>query len=105
MDPTTAKRRLRRLMVQRVLGLSPTARDEQDAALWIRFENLEGRAQASTVLLYVRAFPEEIPTRRLIEATLDAGRTLVCPRVDRRIKALRLFQIRDPSADLDPGTL
>lgn len=105
MDPLALKRQLRASLVEDILALSPADRAAEDAKLLDRFEELEGRAGARTILLYVSAFPEEIETRPYLEATLAAGQTLVCPRVDRQSKSLRLFQVRDPSTDLVAGTL
>ena len=47
------------------------------------FAALPGFAAARSVLLYVTAFPEEIATGPLLVQTLDHGKCLVCPRVDR----------------------
>lgn len=105
MDFKAQKRRIRKAMVERILALSPADRGLQEAALAARFANLPGLAAAETVLLYVTAFPEEVTTRPMLERTLEQGKRLVCPRVDRAAHRLRLFRIEDLEADLKPGML
>jgi 5-formyltetrahydrofolate cyclo-ligase len=92
-------------MVARILALDPDIRRRDEAALAARFATLPGLAAAETVLLYATAFPEEIATAPLLEQSLARGKRLVCPRVDRAGRRLRLFLIDDPRRDLTPGTL
>lgn len=99
------KRALRGAIIGRILALDPVARQRDEAALADRFATLPGIDEARTVLLYVTAFPEEIATDRLLDRTLGRGQRLVCPRVDRAARRLRLYQIDDPGRDLTPGTL
>jgi 5-formyltetrahydrofolate cyclo-ligase len=104
-DPKAEKRALRTVLVQRILALDPDVRLEQQAVLTARFASLPGFANAATVLLYVSAFPEEIETGAMLAQTLKMGKRLLCPRVDRPTRRLRLFQVDDLAADLRPGTL
>jgi 5-formyltetrahydrofolate cyclo-ligase len=99
------KRSLRKWMVERILALDPDQRRREEAALTARFATLPGIAEARTVLLYVTAFPEEIDTGPLLDDLLAQGRSVLCPRVDRVARRLRLFRIDDPRHDLVPGTL
>jgi 5-formyltetrahydrofolate cyclo-ligase len=92
-------------MVERILSLDPASRRLAESALAARFATLSGYAEAGTVLLYATAFPEEIDTRPLLVETLERGKRLVCPRVDRATRRLRLFEIKDLENDLTPGTL
>ena len=39
----------------------------------------------------------------MLARALDLGKRLVCPRVDRRERRLRLFEVGNPGADLVPG--
>ena len=105
MTPASQKRALRRATIERILSLDPALRAKQDAALVLRFATLPGLADARVVLLYVTAFPEEIPTRPLLRQVRDLGKTLVCPRVDRAERRLRLFQVDDIDSDLVPGAM
>jgi len=98
------KRALRKSMVERILALDPERRRHDEALLAARFSALPGLAAARSVLLYVTAFPEEIATGPLLVRTLECGKDLVCPRVDRAERRLRLFQIDDPARNLEPGT-
>jgi 5-formyltetrahydrofolate cyclo-ligase len=99
------KRAIRRSVVADVLGLDPQERAAQEALLLQRFVGLPGYAAAETVLLYIKAFPEEINTVCLLRAALEAGKRVVCPRVQRIEHRLRLFQITSLADDLEPGIL
>jgi len=99
------KRMLRRSVVGRILALDPESRRRSEVALAARFVRLPGMAEARTVLLYITAFPEEIATRPMIEDSLARGQHVLCPRVDRAARRLRLYRIDDPDRDLAPGTL
>lgn len=68
-----------------------------------RLDELPGFASATTVLLYVTAFPEEVRTHGMLERALGLGKRLACPRVDRRSRRLRLLAIRQIDRDLVPG--
>ncbi|MGE5755066.1 MAG: 5-formyltetrahydrofolate cyclo-ligase [Planctomycetaceae bacterium] len=104
MDIPAQKRALRRAMARRILALGPDERRAQEEALAARFAALPGFESARTVLLYVTAFPEEIATGPLLRAALERGRRLVCPRVDRAERRLKLHQVEDLGRDLTPGT-
>jgi 5-formyltetrahydrofolate cyclo-ligase len=99
------KRAIRRSVVAEVLALDPEERSIQEALLLERFAELPGLADASTVLLYIKAFPEEVDTLTLLRSALQAGKQVVCPRVHRAEHRLRLFRITSLSADLEPGIL
>jgi 5-formyltetrahydrofolate cyclo-ligase len=105
MDPPAQKRALRRAMVERILALDPNERRAQEEALAARFATLPGFESARTVLLYVTAFPEEIATGPMLREALDRGQRLVCPRVDRAARRLKLYQVEDLGRDLTSGTL
>jgi 5-formyltetrahydrofolate cyclo-ligase len=105
MDIPSRKQALRRAMIARILALDPDERRAQEGVLVDRFGTLPGLANAGTVLLYVSAFPEEIQTGPMLSRVLDREQRLVCPRVDRAERRLRLYQVEDPHRDLVPGTL
>ncbi|WZO98013.1 5-formyltetrahydrofolate cyclo-ligase [Isosphaeraceae bacterium EP7] len=105
MDNRTRKRRLRREVRARILATAPARRLEEEAELALRFETLPGLSSARTVLLYVRAFREEIDTRPMVASALERNLIVACPRVDAAGQRLRLFRIADPDRDLVPGTL
>jgi 5-formyltetrahydrofolate cyclo-ligase len=100
-----AKSSLRREIRERIRSLPQEARDEEERALQKEFGSLIRSCDPQTVLLYVASFPEEFSTLGMLELTLSLGKRLICPRVDRRSRELRLFEIQDPQHDLQPGTL
>lgn len=105
MDLPAQKRVLRKTMVERILALAPEVRNEQEATLAARFSELPGFAAAGVVLLYVTAFPEEIATRSMLQTALERGKVLVCPRVDRIQRRLRLFRVENLETDFRRGML
>ena len=104
-DLASLKRSIRRETVDLILAMNPARRAKEDAVLSERFPELPGWRESRNVLLYARAFPEEIDTEPLVRAAFGAGKRVFCPRVDRRAKRLRLFEIQDPDSDFEPGTL
>ncbi|WP_406693734.1 5-formyltetrahydrofolate cyclo-ligase [Singulisphaera sp. Ch08] len=105
MDLRVQKRQLRKAMVERILALDPADRKDQEATLAARFTELPGFDASGTVLLYATAFPEEIVTQSMLEIALERGKRLVCPRVDRVQRRLRLYRVEDLNADLRRGML
>lgn len=99
------KKHLRRKIREEILALPPVQRASQEAAFARLMAELPGYASARTVLLYVKAFPEEIDTAPLLEKALAESKRVLCPRVDRSGRRLRLFLVSDPKSDLGPGTL
>ena len=103
MDLKARKVEARREVVARVLAMAPEARRRQEAELDRRLETLPGFHEAGSVLLYASAFPEEIDTRAMLRRSLDLGKRLILPKVDRRLRGLRLFEVADLDHDLIPG--
>jgi 5-formyltetrahydrofolate cyclo-ligase len=99
------KRALRRSIIASILGLDPAERSFQEARLLSLFRELPGYAEATTVLLYVKAFAEELDMRCIFLDAFRAGKRVVCPRVERTLHRLRLFEIGSLTADLHPGIL
>jgi 5-formyltetrahydrofolate cyclo-ligase len=96
---------LRRETIARILAVDPAERAAQDAALAARFLTLPDLERARAVLLFASAFPEEVDTGPMLRHVRECGKRLICPRVDRRERCLKLFEVDDPIADLVPGTL
>ncbi len=94
---------LRREVIARVLAMDPGSRRAQEVTLTDRLSTLPGFGAARTVLLHASAFAEEVETRPILARALDLGKRLVCPRVDRAARRLRLFVVSDPGRDLVPG--
>jgi 5-formyltetrahydrofolate cyclo-ligase len=99
------KRVLRRRVVASILEMDLSQRTDEEQALAARFAQLPGFASAGTVLLFVTAFAEELDTRAFFDLALEAGKRVLCPRVDLTEKRLRLLQIRSLASDLQPGLL
>ncbi len=97
-------RQLKKLMrvevVERVLALTPTERERQEAQIFEEFAMLPGWKEAKTVLLYASALPEEIGTRPFLKLALDQGKCLVLPVVNVQEKRLELRETTDPDRQL-----
>lgn len=100
-----AKRALRRRVRERIGAIDPADRIVYDRALVARATTLHGFNTARTVLLYAKAFGEEIETRELLAEVLAAGQRLILPRVSRDGSRLDLAEVRDLRLDLERGTL
>jgi 5-formyltetrahydrofolate cyclo-ligase len=105
MNVGETKSALRRSLKGGILAMDPAERAEQERALSVRFSTLPGFASARVILLYARAFAEEIDTGPMLRAALEAGKSLVCPRVIRAENRLRLFRVEDLDADFEGGVL
>ncbi len=105
MDIPTQKQAMRRVSVERILAIDPDDRRRQDADLTRRLATLPGFEAAGTILLYVSAFSEEIATGPALRQVLSLGKRLVCPRVDRPARRLRLYRVDDPEFDLVRGSM
>jgi 5-formyltetrahydrofolate cyclo-ligase len=101
--PRARKTEIRRQVVARILAMDPEDRRFQEAKLARRLEGLPGFATAGSVLLYASAFPEEIDTQRMLRRSLELGKRLILPRVDRPSRSLKLFEVADLEQDLLAG--
>ena len=95
---TLSKREWRRAIIEAIAGLDPGDRRSQEASLAEALPRLPGWHEARIVLLYVSAFPEEVPTGPLLAMAYEAGKRVILPRVDRRERRLRLHRVIDPGA-------
>ena len=82
----------------RIAALDPADRARQERALAEGFPGLPGFDSAAIVLLYASAFADEVATWPLIRRTLDLGKRVALPRVDRPGRRLELFEVRDLEA-------
>ncbi len=92
-------------MIDRIDSLSPEDRLSQESSLFHSFPSLPGLDQAKTILLYLSAFREEIPTRDLWRQARDMGKRILLPRVARNPRRLRLFEVSDLETDLEARVL
>jgi 5-formyltetrahydrofolate cyclo-ligase len=103
-NPKSAlKTELRRTITARITALDPDLRRSEENSLIATFPDLPGFASAQTILLYCSAFPEEIATGELFTLSYAMGKSVVCPRVDRSSRTLRLYRVTNPAHDLTPG--
>ena len=98
-----AKRQLRRTVIGLVRAMAPEHRIAEVAALQSRFPGLPGIDRAEVVLGYRSHLADEIDTLPMLRWTLDRGKVLVLPRVDRLATCLRLHVVEDLDRDLEPG--
>ncbi|OJW19646.1 MAG: 5-formyltetrahydrofolate cyclo-ligase [Planctomycetales bacterium 71-10] len=98
------KRRLRAESIAAILGMSEADRAARGARILDEVRGLASYRGAGTVLLYLKAFPEEIETGPLLADALAAGRRVACPRVVGRAAGMVLHEVRD-LGDLRAGTL
>jgi 5-formyltetrahydrofolate cyclo-ligase len=104
MATTPRKRQLRAEAVAAILGVGEADRAAKTSRILADVLGLASYRGAGTVLLYLKAFPEEIETGPLLADARSAGKRVVCPRVVSRAVGMVLHQIRD-SSDLQAGTL
>jgi 5-formyltetrahydrofolate cyclo-ligase len=104
-EVVVSKKRLRAAVLAKIAALGPDLRRAEERELATRFSHLPGWSDAETVLLYVTAFPEELRTEEYLTLAYQAGKRVICPRVDRAARELRLHRIEDPRRELRPGTL
>jgi 5-formyltetrahydrofolate cyclo-ligase len=104
-DQGRSKAEIRRSVKAAILSLDPAARAVAESHFANVFPGLPGFAEAGIVLLYARAFAEELETTPFFEHALELDKEVACPRVDRHERRLRLYRIREPGVDLRPGTM
>lgn len=92
-------------MIDRILAVPLEARQRQVETLSRRFPELPGLEEAETLLLYLSAFPEEIPTQGFWEQARALGKRILLPRIAGKPRRLQLFEVSDLKTDLEPGVL
>lgn len=105
MNLADLKQRLRRETVNKILAMKREQRDAEEGELAEKLVTLPGFDGARRVLLFVSAFAEEVRTEPLLREVIERGKMLICPRVDRKGRTLRLFEVEDHAADLRPGAM
>jgi 5-formyltetrahydrofolate cyclo-ligase len=95
------KAEIRRAMIDAILSMPAERRRAEDEALFDDFASLPGLSTSKTVLLYLSAFAEEMPTHRLFVQARAMGKQILLPRVSRRPRRLRLFEVHNLDADLE----
>ncbi len=96
------KTAIRHEILARRNGLGQDGRREKSESIASRFLEQPEYKSAGTVLFYVN-FRDEVGTRGLIAQALEDGKKVLAPKVDRKAHRLKLFEIKDGSADLEAG--
>jgi 5-formyltetrahydrofolate cyclo-ligase len=96
------KRVIRREVLRARDRLAPAERADLSRIIFTRVVQAWEYQQAETVFLYAH-FRSEVQTDELLRATLEAGKRLVLPRVNRREWRLDLYEVTDPATQLTLG--
>ena len=103
-DIKEIKARLRTTVLGRRDALDAGTRAALSRTIVHEISNLDVYRRASVVLAYA-GFGSEIETGAFLRHTLDEGKTLLLPRVNRQKRLLDLYEVRDPPMrDLEAGT-
>jgi 5-formyltetrahydrofolate cyclo-ligase len=97
-----AKAAIRAAALARRDALSPRYRSDASARIQQRILALPAFDAARIVMAY-SSFGSELDTSRVVAAVYAAGKALVLPRIDRGRRAIELFAVGDPDADLVAG--
>ncbi len=79
------------------------ARNAMSRDIMREVSNLASYRRARTVLAYA-GFGSELQTGDFLRRTLDLGKTLLLPRVNRETKSLDIYEVKDLERDLESGT-
>ena len=95
------KKIIRKEILRKRNEIPVNVRFRKDALIKKTLFALSEFASAKTVLFYA-SFRSEADTAGMIEESLQAGKKVVLPRVDKEKHFLRLYEIKDPG-ELSPG--
>jgi len=98
------KAELRKYILSLRAGLREEERREKSAAIGERLFALEEFRAAATVLFFV-GFGSEVQTLAMIGEALLQGKRIAVPKVGSDKKDLELRELKDPRAQLRPGTM
>ena len=96
----TQKAALRSLVLQRRNALDPTVRREASRRIVDAVLAREAFRHARRVMAYA-SFGSEVDTSVLCDTVLAHGKTLLLPRVDKTLDAIRVYEVRDLARDLE----
>ena len=106
-SPLAERQEVKAFLRKTVLG----RRDAMDAGIRTALSraivrdlfDLAAYRRSGTVMAYV-GFGSELQTDEFVFHTLEQGKTLLLPRVNRRKRGLDIYEVRDPVRDLEVGT-
>ena len=97
-----AKAAVRKTVLGRRDAMDAGARAALSRAIALDIVALGAYRRSRVVMAYV-SFGSEFQTGDVIRHALDAGKTLVLPRINRATRALEMYEVREPARDLEPG--
>jgi 5-formyltetrahydrofolate cyclo-ligase len=95
-----AKALLRKAVLGRRHAMDPRIRTALSQAIVQDLFDLAAYRRSGTVMAYV-GFGSELQTDEFVLHTLEQGKTLLLPRVNRRKRGLDIYEVRDPGQDLE----
>lgn len=97
------KSRIRRDVLRKRDGIAASERERRDILIGERIFSLPEFREAR-VVFYFASFRSEVSTLSQIKEALRMGKKIVLPRVDPRLKVLKLYEIKDVG-ELSPGCM
>ena len=102
-DLQEVKAHLRKTVLGRRDAMASGGRAASSRAILQKIVGLASYREARTVLAYA-GFGSELQTDAFLHHTLNEGKRLLLPRVNRQKKLLDVYEVRDPARDLEAGT-
>ena len=97
-----AKARLRKMVLDRRNAVDPGTRAASSRVIVRDILGLAAYREARVVLAYA-GFGSELETNAFLRHSLDEGKRLLLPRVDRRNRLLEVYEVGDLVGDLEAG--
>jgi 5-formyltetrahydrofolate cyclo-ligase len=102
-DLQEIKSHLRKTVLARRDAMDAGSRAASSRAIVRKIVGLTAYGEARTVMAYA-GFGSELQTDAFLRHTLNEGKRLLLPRVNRQKKRLDVYEVRDPARDLEAGT-
>ena len=102
-DLQEIKAHLRKTVLARRDAMDAGSRAASSRAIVQKIVGLAAYREARTVMAYA-GFGSELQTDAFLRHTLNEGKRLLLPRVNRQKKRLDVYEVRDPARDLEAGT-
>lgn len=102
-DLQEVKAHLRKTVLGRRDAMNAGVRAASSRAIVQNIVGLAAYREARTVMAYA-GFGSELQTDAFLHHTLNEGKRLLLPRVNRQKKLLDVYEARDPVRDLEAGT-
>lgn len=102
LDPTSVKRALRKSIIARRDALHEAKRRAMSAVITRKITGLCAYREAQSVLAYMN-FGSEFDTGEFVINVLQAGKTLILPRLNAERSGLDLYRVTDLEIELEIG--